>query len=60
MNLFEYKIALIYDKRTYFEYYWSLLKSKHIFLFSFVPSNDYNSPIIKMSIFFFHSHYIIQ
>lgn len=53
MNLFEYKIALIYDKRTYFEYYWSLLRAKHIFLFSFIPNNDYNSPIIKMSLFFF-------
>ena len=53
INNFEYKIALIQDKRTYFEYYWSLLKSKHLFLFSFIPNNDYNSTIIKISLFFF-------
>ena len=53
INNLEYKIALIEDKRTYFEYYWSLLKSKHLFLFSFIPNNDYNSTIIKISLFFF-------
>ena len=53
INNLEYKKALIQDKRTYFEYYWSLLKLKHLFLFSFIPNNDYNSSIIKISLFFF-------
>ena len=28
LNSLEYPFALIYDKRTYFKYYWSLLKKK--------------------------------
>ena len=52
MNTLEYQDALKFDKRTYFQYYLSLLKTKHILLFSFV-TNDYNSLIIKISLFFF-------
>ena len=49
----EYKYALQFDNRTYFQYYLSLLKIGNLFLFSFVPNNDYNSMILKMCIFFF-------
>ena len=37
----EYKIAIEVDKRTYFQYYWSLLKKKHMILFAFIASDDY-------------------
>ena len=53
MNSLLYNLALIYDKRTYFQYYFSLLKTKHILLFAIYPSNDYNSRIIKLCIFTF-------
>ena len=42
LNTLEYEMAIIYDKRTYFQYYWSLLKKKHLILFTFLPENDYN------------------
>ena len=48
-----YKEALLIDKRTYFEYYWSLLKKKHIILFVFMPVNDYNLITIKLGLFIF-------
>ena len=51
LNNMEYKKALIYDKRTYFQYYYSLLKKKQLILFSFFPSNDYNLLIIKINLF---------
>ena len=54
LNSLEYAEALKYDKRTFIQYYFSLLKSKHLLLFSFYCRNkDYNSQIIKMFLFFF-------
>ena len=53
LNNMKYNDALSYDKRTYFQYYWSLLRTKHILIFAFVPSNDYNSTIIKICLFLF-------
>ena len=35
------------------QYYWRLLKQKHLIFFSFIPSNDYNLIIIKISLFLF-------
>ena len=53
LNKLHYKEAIEYDKRTYFQYYWSLLKKGNLFLFSFMPNNDFNSMIIKICLFFF-------
>ena len=53
LNSLTYKKALKVDKRNYFQYYWSLLKKKHSILFSFYPTRDYNSQIIKSFLFFF-------
>ena len=52
LNLLSYKLAIQYDKRTYLQYYISLLKTKHNFVFTFFNSNDYNSRIIKIDLFF--------
>ena len=41
----------MYDKRTYFQYYWSLLKKKQLILFTFLPANDYNLFTLKISLF---------
>ena len=46
LNDLEYKDAIRIDKRTYFQYYLSLLKEKHLFIFSFITKNDYNSRIL--------------
>ena len=55
LNSLAYKEALIYDKRSYIQYYISLLKSNHLLIFSFyIKNKDYNSPIIKMFLFFFN------
>jgi len=51
VNYLNYQKALILDKRTYFQYYCSLLKTKHLFLFTFFLSNDYNLAFIKISLF---------
>ena len=53
LNKLKYEEALIYDKRSYVEYYISLLKTKHLLLFTFILNNDYNSKIIKICIFLF-------
>ena len=53
LNTLSYNEALEIDKRTYFQYYFSLLRTKHVFIFTFITRNDYNSFIIKMCLFFF-------
>ena len=51
LNSLEYELAINLDKRTYFQYYWSLLKKKQLILFTFLPQNDYNLLSIKISLF---------
>ena len=53
MNSFEYEDALKIDKRSYIQYYISLLRTQHILLFTFLNFKDDNSQIIKIFIFFF-------
>ena len=53
LNSMNYKKALIYDKRTYFQYYISLIKTKHPIYFTFINLKDYNIMIIKICLFFF-------
>ena len=42
-----YKMALEHDKRTYWQYYWSLLKKKHMIILTFVSNDDYNVFLLK-------------
>ena len=51
LNSLKYKVALEIDKRTYSQYYISLLKTKHPIIFSFCPIRDDNSFIIKICLF---------
>jgi len=53
INSLEYEEAFKFDKRTYFQYYISLLKYNHPIMFSIGIYNDYNSRIIKIFLFFF-------
>ena len=52
LNSLNYKEALQVDSRTYIQYYISLLKTKHLLIFTFYTSDDYNSKIIKICLFF--------
>ena len=51
LNNLEYLLALKYDKRTYFQYYCTLLKKKQLILFSFFPNTDFNLIPLKISLF---------
>ena len=51
INTLLYKNALKIDKRTYIEYYISLLKRRQMIIFTFFTTNDYNSRSIKISLF---------
>ena len=53
LNESSYKKALLYDKRTFFQFFCSLLKSDHLLLFVIIPTKDYNSKPIKICIFLF-------
>ena len=54
LNSLDYEKALLNDKRTFMQYYLSLLKIKHLVVFAFYNNNnDYNSQIIKINLFFF-------
>ena len=52
MNSFSYEKALELDKRKFYQYYFSLIKTKVSFLLAFYPINDYNIKIIKICLFF--------
>ena len=60
INGFSYEKALKCDKRTYIQYYISLLKTKHLLIFTFYPMKDYNSMILKYVYSLFLSDCIIQ
>ena len=62
INSLEYIQALKLDKRNYIQYYFSLLRVKHILIFTFYTSNDYNSRIVKkvLFLFSFSLYYIVN
>ena len=62
INNLDYELAILYDKRTFCEYYISLLKIKHPIIFSFCPIRDYNMMMIKICIFSlsFSVYYVIN
>ena len=53
LNQFSFKEASNKDKRTFFQLLISLIKTKHIIIFTFFQTNDYNSQIMKICLFFF-------
>ena len=53
LNLLTYDKALENDKRTFLEYYISLIKTKHNLVYLFYNKKDYNSKIIKFDLLFF-------
>ena len=51
LDSLDYLDAYKIDKRTYFQYYWSLLKRKQLLLFTFCPTKDYNFLSMKITLF---------
>ena len=54
INNMVYKDALKFDKRNYFQFYFSLLKLNHLLIFTFFSTNDYNPLILKICLFIFY------
>jgi hypothetical protein len=48
LNTLEYKEALIIDKRSYWKYYISLIRTKHPIIFTFLSPKDFNITVIKI------------
>ena len=53
LNDLSYEEAIIYDQRTFFQVYLSLLRREHRILFTFFVCHDYNLIFIKLSRFIF-------
>ena len=51
LNSASFDIALKQDIRTYIQYYWSLLKMKQLFIFTFYTYKDHNLRIAKIALF---------
>ena len=51
LNLADYDDAKAFDKRSFIKYYWSLLKMKQLFIFTFYTYTDHNLRIIKITLF---------
>ena len=62
MNSFSFSDAIKNGQRTYCQYYLSLLRTKHILIFTFYQNNDYNSQIIKIYLFLltYYINYVIS
>ena len=53
LNALSYKDAIKYDKRTFGQYYCSLLRKKHLLLFTFFNNEDYNVFTLKLALLLF-------
>ena len=51
LNFSPYNYAMKKDYRNYIQYYWSLLKMKQLFIFTFYTSKDYILRSTKISLF---------
>ena len=54
INTLNYKEALKVDKRTFPQYYFSLLRMRYLLVFTFFARNDYNSKSMKICLFLFN------
>ena len=53
LNELNFKYAVKFDNRTFWQYYFSLLKADNL-LVKIINSNDYNSKIIKLYLFLYN------
>ena len=54
LNNLLYESAMKFDKRNYWQYYISLLRTKYDLISTFFNNNDYNSKIVKKDLFIFN------
>ena len=59
LNIISFHEALEIDKRTFLQFYFSLIKLKHLLTFTFNNKKDYNPYIIKICLFFFTPAFLI-
>jgi hypothetical protein len=59
LNTISFDEAFEIDKRTLFQFYCSLIKLKHILIFTFYNKKDYNPYIIKICLFLFMLAFLI-
>ena len=52
VNNLNYEDAILKDNRNYWQYYFSLLRTNHLVIFTFY-TKDYNPRVIKILLFFF-------
>ena len=50
LNSMKYEFAWEIDTRSYFQYYWSLIKLKHIIISTFFNNEDYNIFLLKLEL----------
>ena len=51
MNSADFEVAFDKDKRTFIQYYWSLLKLKQLCIFTFYTNTDHNLRYVKIALF---------
>ena len=51
LNILDYEIAVLVDKRTYCQYYLGLIRKKQLIIFTFFPIDDYNLVSLKIASF---------
>ena len=51
LNDLDYEIAFLVDKRTFWQYYYDVVKKDHIIIFTFIIKDDYNLRYIKILLF---------
>jgi hypothetical protein len=52
LNVLKFEDAIKYDKRTFCQHYYSILRFSQLIIFTFFNFNDYNHEIFKFSLFF--------
>ena len=62
INSLDFSEAKAKDKRSFCQFYLSLLRTQHILFFSFFQFQDYNSQAIKIYLFFltFAINYLVS
>jgi hypothetical protein len=53
LNELSYTLACEHDKRSFFYFYWQLIRREHLIVFTFFSWDDYNILSIKLSKFMF-------
>ena len=51
LDVLDYEQAIIYDHRTFLQYYWSVLKQNQLIIFTFFQVDDFNLIYAKIALF---------